>query len=139
MNSPLRTVPPKRTSLFAAPTRTVSNRPSPAKSGRYDDRQEEPDSVADETLSAHRDMQAEFEKSRESAARLLDTLAHKVGANRAVRRAASEMQRAAHYVQAHSVKDVATGIERAVRGRPASAMAIAVVAGFLVGRALRSR
>lgn len=96
--------------------------------------------VADETISAHnaRELQ-EVEKSRESAARLLDSLAQKVGANRAVRSAASGVQRAAHYVQAHSVKDVASGIERAVRRRPAAAIAAAVIAGFLVGRALRSR
>lgn len=100
---------------------------------------EEP-ALADETLSAHnaRELQ-EVERSRESAARLLDTLAQKVGANRAVRSAASGVQRAAHYVQAYSVKDVATGIEKVVRRRPAAAIAIAIVAGFLVGRALRSR
>ncbi len=97
--------------------------------------------VADETLSARnaQELQAEVEKSRESAARLLDTLAQKVGGNRAVRSAASGVQRAAHYVQAHSVKDVAAGIERVVRSRPATALAVAVVAGFLVGRALRPR
>lgn len=97
--------------------------------------------MADETLSARNahELQAEMEKSRESAARLLDTLAQKLGGNRAVRSAASGVQRAAHYVQAHSMKEVATGIERAVRSRPVSAMAIAVVAGFLVGRAIRPR
>lgn len=96
--------------------------------------------VADETLSAHnaRELQ-EVERSRESAARLLDSLAQKLGGSHAVRSAASGVQRAAHYVQAHSVKDVATGIERAARRRPGAAIAIAVVAGFLVGRALRSR
>jgi len=97
--------------------------------------------VADETLSAHnaRELQAEVEKSRESAARLLDNLARKTGASRAMRSAASSMQRAAHYVQAHSVKDVASGLEKAVRSQPAASIAIAAVAGFLVGRALRSR
>ena len=97
--------------------------------------------VADETVSARNayELQAEVEKSRESAARLLDTLAQKIGAHRAVRTAASSVQRAAHYVQAHSVKDMATGLEEAVRSRPAVSIAIAAVAGFLVGRALRSR
>ena len=97
--------------------------------------------MADETISARNayELQAEVEKSRESAARLLDTLAQKIGANRAVRSAASGVQRAAHYVQAHSVKDVASGLEQAVRGQPAASIAIAAVAGFLVGRALRSR
>ena len=90
--------------------------------------------VSDETLSAHNahELHAEMEKSRESAARLLDTFAQKIGAHKA-------MREAAHYVQAHSVKDVATGLEKAVRSRPAPAIALAVLAGFLVGRALRSR
>jgi ElaB/YqjD/DUF883 family membrane-anchored ribosome-binding protein len=97
--------------------------------------------VADETLSSHnaRELMAEVERSRESAARLLDSLAQKVGSSSAVRRAASEVQRAAHYVQAHSVKDLAAGVDKAVRSRPAAAMAIAVVCGFLAGRVLRSR
>jgi ElaB/YqjD/DUF883 family membrane-anchored ribosome-binding protein len=97
--------------------------------------------VSDEALSernAH-ELQADMEKSRESAARLLDSLAYKVGGSRIVRSAASGVERAAHYVQAHSGKDIAVGIERALRSYPASAVAIAVVAGFLVGRALRSR
>lgn len=97
--------------------------------------------MADETISAHNahELQVEVERSRESAARLLETLSDKIGASRAVRSAASGLQRAAHYVQAHSVKDVATGLEKAARSRPVAAIAIAVVAGFLVGRALRSR
>jgi hypothetical protein len=96
--------------------------------------------LSDETISAHNAHELrELERSRESAARLLDTLAQKIGANRAVRSAASGVQRAAHYVQAHGVKDVAFGIERVVRRRPAAAIAAAVVAGFLFGRALRSR
>lgn len=85
------------------------------------------------------ELQAQVEKSRESAARLLDSLAHKVGGYQFVRTAAAEAGRATHYVHAHSVKEVAAGIDRAVRKRPASAIAIAVVAGFLVGRALRTR
>jgi ElaB/YqjD/DUF883 family membrane-anchored ribosome-binding protein len=96
--------------------------------------------VADETISARNAHELlEVERSRESAARLLENLAQKVGGSRAVRTAASGVQRAAHYVQAHGVKDVATGIERVVRRRPAAAIAIAVAAGFLIGRALRSR
>jgi hypothetical protein len=97
--------------------------------------------VADEMISAHNahELQAEVERSRQSAARLLDTLAQKVGANATVRSAASNVQRAAHYVQAHSVKDVATGIERTIRSRPGAALALAVIAGYFAGRALRSR
>jgi ElaB/YqjD/DUF883 family membrane-anchored ribosome-binding protein len=96
--------------------------------------------VADERISAHNAHELlEVERSRESAARLLDTLGQKIGASRAVRTAASGVQRAAHYVQAHGVKDVASGIERVMRRRPAAAIAVAVAAGFLVGRTLRSR
>jgi len=96
--------------------------------------------VADETISARNAHELlEVERSRESAARLLDNLAQKVGSSRAVRSAASGVQRAAHYVQERGVKDVATGIERAVRRQPAAAIAIAVAAGFVVGRALRAR
>jgi ElaB/YqjD/DUF883 family membrane-anchored ribosome-binding protein len=97
--------------------------------------------VADETISARNasELQAEVEKSRESAARLLENLSRKIGASRAMRTAATSVQRAAHYVQAHSVRGVATGIDRAVRTRPAASIAIAVVAGFFIGRALRPR
>ena len=87
-------------------------------------------SVADETISAHnaRELMDEVERSRESAARLLETLAEEIGSTRAAR-----------YVHTHSVQDVALEIERAVRRSPARAIAIAVVAGFLAGRVLRSR
>ena len=97
--------------------------------------------VPDETISAQsaRELMDEVERSRESAARLLDTLAQKIGASRAVSTATTTVRRAAHYVQTHSVKDMAFEIESAVRNRPAQAVAIAAVAGFLAGRALRSR
>jgi ElaB/YqjD/DUF883 family membrane-anchored ribosome-binding protein len=97
--------------------------------------------VPDETASAQGsgDLMAELDQSRESAARLLESLAQKIGATPVVRSAADHVQRAAHYVQAHSVKDVLSGIERAARRRPVAAIGIAVIAGFLVGRAIRSR
>ena len=85
------------------------------------------------------ELQAQVEKSRESAARLLDSLAQKVGGYQFVRTVAVEAERASHYVPAQPLKEVAAGIDRAVRRRPASAIALAVVAGFLVGRVLRSR
>jgi ElaB/YqjD/DUF883 family membrane-anchored ribosome-binding protein len=97
--------------------------------------------VSNEAISAHnaQELQAEAEKSRESAARLLDSFAQKIGGSRVVRSAASEVERAAHYVLDYPIKDVVAGIDRAIRTRPGSAIAIAVIAGFLVGRALRSR
>jgi hypothetical protein len=88
---------------------------------------------------ASRDVLTELEKSRESAARLLETLAQKIGAAPGIRGAAGGVQRAAHYVQAHTVREAITGIDRAARRRPAYAIAIAVVVGFCIGRAIRSR
>ena len=97
--------------------------------------------MADETIHARNpdEMQSELERSRESAARLLESLAQKIGGNQAVRTAANSVQRAAHYVQEHSWNDLLNGLEKAIRKRPAYSIAAAVVAGFLVGRAIRSR
>jgi ElaB/YqjD/DUF883 family membrane-anchored ribosome-binding protein len=95
--------------------------------------------LTDEIARSEHELQVELERSRESAARLLESLAQKIGSARAVRTAATGVQRAAQYVQGHSVKDVATDIERVVRWRPAVSIAVAIVAGFLVGRAIRSR
>jgi hypothetical protein len=97
--------------------------------------------VADETLPVEnpRAMEAELEQSRRSAAILLENLATKTGARRAVRNAANGLERAAHYVQEHGLGSAAAGIDRAIRIRPAVSIAVAVVAGYLVGRALRSR
>ena len=95
--------------------------------------------MADETIrdETGRQMQVELDRSREHSARLLDDLAQKIGAKRAVRGAAGKVHRAAHYVQAHSVKAVVTGIDRTIRSRPASSIAVAVLAGFILGRAWR--
>lgn len=97
--------------------------------------------MPDETAPAHspQDLQSELDQSRESAARLLDNFARKIGGNYAVRKTAHSVNRAAHYVQEHSMKDVAAELERLVRQRPAYSIAAALLAGFLVGRALRSR
>ncbi|MBZ5580832.1 MAG: hypothetical protein LAQ30_01270 [Acidobacteriia bacterium] len=97
--------------------------------------------MPDETAPVHspQDLQSELDKSRESAERLLENLARKIGASRAVRNAANGMQRAARYVHVHSARDFTAGIERLVRRRPAYAIAVAIAAGFLVGRAARSR
>ncbi|HUB33978.1 MAG TPA: hypothetical protein VMA31_13140 [Bryobacteraceae bacterium] len=84
-------------------------------------------------------MLSELERSRESAAQLLESLAQKIGASPALRTAATGVHRAAHYVQVHTVNDALRGLGRVVRKRPAYSIAMAVVAGFLVGRALRSR
>ncbi len=97
--------------------------------------------MPDETAPAHspQDLQSDLEKSRESAERLLENLARKIGASRAVRNAANSVQRAARYVHVHSARDLTAGIERLVRRRPGYAIAFAIAAGFLVGRAVRPR
>jgi ElaB/YqjD/DUF883 family membrane-anchored ribosome-binding protein len=83
------------------------------------------------------DLESELNKSKQSSARLLDDLARKVGSNRTVRIATRGVQRAAHYVQEHSAKDIAVKAERLVRKQPIVTIAAAVAAGFLVGRAIR--
>jgi len=87
--------------------------------------------VADDAL------QAELDRSRESSIRLLDNLASRIGAKRAVQSAAGGVHRAAQYVQTHSMKDIAAGVEQLVERRPACSIAAAVVAGYLVGCAIR--
>jgi len=85
------------------------------------------------------ELRSQIDRSRDSAAHLLEALAEKLGASRAARGAAKGVRRAAHYVQDHPVKEIAAGIGRAARERPATAIAIAMVAGFLIGRSLRRR
>jgi len=81
------------------------------------------------------DVLADLDRSRQSAAVLLDKFARKLGSSPV----ASGVQKAAQYVQAHTVEEMAAGVERTIRKRPAVAIAVAVAAGFLVGRALRPR
>ncbi|HEY1340521.1 MAG TPA: hypothetical protein VGF59_23575 [Bryobacteraceae bacterium] len=82
---------------------------------------------------------AEVERSRETSARLRDTLARKLKIAPAVRQAANGVQCAAQYLQEHSVKDLASGLDRAVRQRPGAAILAAVAAGFVVGTVIRRR
>ncbi len=83
------------------------------------------------------DLESELTQSKQSSARLLDDLARKVGSNRTIRSATQGVQRAAHYVQEHSAKDIAAEMERLMRKQPVVTIAVAVAAGFLVGRAIR--
>ena len=83
--------------------------------------------------------QTELERSRDSAARLMENLARKIGAAPAVRDTATGVRRAARYVHRHSENDGVTHVERFLRWRPAFSIGAAVVAGFLVARWLRSR
>jgi ElaB/YqjD/DUF883 family membrane-anchored ribosome-binding protein len=75
----------------------------------------------------------EVERSRETAARLLETFAQKLRRHRATRNAASGMERAAHYVQAYTWEEMAAGIERFAIEKPVAALSIAAAIGFVVG------
>jgi ElaB/YqjD/DUF883 family membrane-anchored ribosome-binding protein len=84
-------------------------------------------------------MQADLEKSRETSARLLDNLARRIRANRALSGAAGGIERAARYVRGDALGKAAAELDRMVRRRPLYSIAIAAAAGFVAGRALRSR
>jgi ElaB/YqjD/DUF883 family membrane-anchored ribosome-binding protein len=84
-------------------------------------------------------LHAEFETSPRSATNLLQQFRYRLQNNRTVQRAKDSVGRAAHYVHDHSPKDMAAGLERLVRRRPGAALAVAVVAGFLIGRSIRRR
>lgn len=78
------------------------------------------------------ELESALARSRESAGRLLDNLARKVGAIPA-------MRNAAQYWQGHSAVQFARDMNRAVRRNPAPAIMAALVAGFLLGRAMEVR
>jgi ElaB/YqjD/DUF883 family membrane-anchored ribosome-binding protein len=78
----------------------------------------------------------EVERSRETAARLLEAFAQKLRRHRATRNAASGMERAAHYVQAYTWEEMAAGIERFAIQKPVAALSIAAAVGFAVGSVL---
>jgi ElaB/YqjD/DUF883 family membrane-anchored ribosome-binding protein len=84
-------------------------------------------------------IERELENSQELASRLLDNLAQKLRVRRAAHHAAAGVQRAARYVQIHSLRDMASAVERVVHQRPAVSLMVAAAAGFLVGCALRPR
>jgi ElaB/YqjD/DUF883 family membrane-anchored ribosome-binding protein len=92
--------------------------------------------VPDETTPVRNADQIEVERSRESAARLMENLARKLGGNRTVRKAADS---AARFVQDPRWNNMAAEIDRTVRRRPGAAILVAVVVGFVVGRLIRSR
>jgi ElaB/YqjD/DUF883 family membrane-anchored ribosome-binding protein len=83
--------------------------------------------AAEETVaSIPANMDVALEQSRESARRLLDSLARKVGASRA-----------AEYVKTHSAREMAEEFTGAVKRRPIYALVAAVAAGLLIGCLLK--
>ena len=97
--------------------------------------------VAEDSQSAStpENLDVELEKSRASAAHLLDTLAQKLRARPVIRQATTGIGRAANYVHGGSVKSLAARLNRTVRKRPVTCILIAAAAGFLTARSLRHR
>ena len=93
-------------------------------------------------------MRSELEKQRQTSRRLLNDLASAIyrsashvtnRAGGAVASAARRTGSAAHYVQDQYLREMVTGLGRFVRRHPAPSLAAAVIAGVVVGRALRNR
>ena len=78
------------------------------------------------------ELESELARSRESAGRLLENLAQRVGAIPAVRSAAQ-------YWQEHTARDMAGEMNRVMQRNPLPAIAAALLAGFLLGRAVEGR
>jgi ElaB/YqjD/DUF883 family membrane-anchored ribosome-binding protein len=97
--------------------------------------------VAEESqfASTPENLDVELEKSRASAARLLESLAQKLRAGPVVRQATTGIGRAAHYVHGTSVKGWPARLDRTVRKWPVTCILIAAAAGFLAVRSLRHR
>lgn len=83
--------------------------------------------AADEIAAAGvpANLDAELEQSQQSAKRLLETLARKVGAARAA-------------IETRSAREMAADLERAAGRRPVYALAAAIAAGLLLGCLLKS-
>jgi hypothetical protein len=79
-------------------------------------------------------MLVELERQRRSSARLIENLASKLGtfASRGSR-IAGNAQRAAHYVQSNSWKELVAGLEHIIRRRPGTSLLVAAAAGLLTG------
>ena len=93
-------------------------------------------------------MRSELEKQRQTSLRLLNDLASAIyrsasqvtnRAGGAVASAARRTGSAAQYVQDQYLREMVTGLGRFIRRHPAPSLAAAVIAGIVVGRALRNR
>jgi hypothetical protein len=97
--------------------------------------------VAEEQYSAFtpEKLEAELERSRQNAARLLESLAVKLHSGPILRQASSGFNRAAEYIRDSSMKDYGSRLNRVICRWPATSILVAVAAGFLTARALRHR
>jgi hypothetical protein len=82
-------------------------------------------------------IQAELEIEQRKSARLLHDFA--LALYNSAGRVPRSVTQAAHYLQGRYVREAATGAGRLIRRNPGAAVLAAVVAGFLIGRAIRRR
>jgi hypothetical protein len=89
---------------------------------------------AEENMPFDAEFQAEVERSQKSAARLLESLSQKLRIDPAVRQAAQ-------FVKRRPIGEVAGEVRRELQPflqfRPMAAIAAAIVAGYVLGRAVR--
>lgn len=93
-------------------------------------------------------MRSELERQRQTSRRLLNDLASAIyrsashvtnRAGGAMASAARRTGNAAQYVQDQYLREMVTGLGRFIRSHPAPSLAVAILAGVVVGRALRNR
>lgn len=95
--------------------------------------------MGDDTRPAQsdRELEADLNRSRESAVLLLEGLARKMGMARQT--AEVKLHRTVEFVQTRSVRTVAAGLGGIARRRPLQAFAAAAVISYLITRAVRTR
>ncbi len=93
--------------------------------------------ITRKTAEASVNIQAELDEQRRKSARLLHDFALALYASAG--KLPRGVSHAAHYLQGRYVREAATGAGKFLRRHPGASMMAAVVAGFLVGRALRRR
>ena len=79
-----------------------------------------------------------LERSRQSAAKLLNRLAGKLRIQQTAREAAIGVKQASQYAHSQPMKDMGTEIGRFLRRNPVPAISIAVVAGYLAARSWKT-
>jgi len=81
----------------------------------------------------------EFDNHPRSSARLLQQVGYELQNNRTLRSAKTSNRKAAYWIHEDSLKDVVAGFSGILRQRPETALVVAAVSGFLVGRSRRRR
>src|SRR5256885_1673558 len=115
--------------------------------GRIDDMREKAEDVKERLADATRRASDRIDAQREPAASTLENAAERLrergdsGTNvtaRAARTTADKLQATAEYIRENDVRAMMDDMQDVVRRHPGPALAAAVVAGFLVGKAFSS-